>query len=124
MVFTCMGYNSELEYKDYYARELKFQEQVDAVNNEAGLAVPIDHRVNGREVEIILPAEIMTDHISGTVQFLRPSNALLDKTIALNPGADGRQKIDAGLSGGVYKMSVLCEAGGKKYYKEAVINLK
>ena len=26
LVFTCFGHKSELEYKDYYVRELKFQE--------------------------------------------------------------------------------------------------
>jgi hypothetical protein len=37
LVFTCFGHKTELEYKDYYARELRFQDQIDAATNAANL---------------------------------------------------------------------------------------
>lgn len=122
LVFTCFGHKTELEYKDYYARELSFQDQIDATANAAGLGTLIDYVVRDRSVQIILPKELLSQPISGTVLFLRPSDASKDKTIPLVPGEDGIQMIDPGFIKGVYKMQLSFKSAGKSYYKEAIIN--
>ena len=45
LVFTCMNNGSELESRDYYARELKYQAQIDATSNANALEHPLDYVV-------------------------------------------------------------------------------
>src|SRR5690349_21386396 len=81
LVFTCFRHKTELEFKDYYARELKFQDQIDARANADQLQVAIGYVVRDRSVEIILPKEILAPGMTGTVEFMRPSDASKDKRI-------------------------------------------
>ncbi len=124
LVFTCFGQKVELESKDYYARELKFQSQIDATSNANELVKPITHTVAGRSIEINFPQELLSPDFNGTVHFLRPSDSSKDKTIALNPDASGKQVLkDASLIRGVYKMQVSFVSKGKNYFKEEVVFL-
>ena len=124
LVFTCFGQKVELESKDYYARELKFQSQIDATSNANELVKPITHTVAGRSIEINFPQELLSPDFNGTVHFLRTSDSSKDKTIALNPDASGKQVLkDASLIRGVYKMQVSFVSKGKNYFKEEVVFL-
>ena len=122
LVFTCLGHKTELEFTDYYAKELKFQDQINAAENANQLDEPIDYIIRDRSIQIILPKQVLGDTISGNVNFLRPSDASKDKTIKLEPDEDGRQMIDPGFIKGVYKMRISFVNLGKNYYKEAIIN--
>ena len=122
LVITCFGHKSELESKDYYAKELKFQERIDATANCNRLTQPVTYRVMDRSVQIRLPEEILSGHPSGTVFFMRPSDSSKDKTIPLATDTEGLQMIDPGFVKGVYKMQISVRSGNKNYFKEAVIN--
>lgn len=121
LVFTCFRHKTELEYKDYYAKELDFQSQIDATRNAGALTAPIDYVIRDRSVQIVLPKEVVSESLKGTVHFIRPSDASKDKTISLMPGEDGIQMIDPGFIKGVYKMQLSFNSKGKSYFKEAVI---
>lgn len=122
LVFTCFNHSTELEFKDYYARELKFQEQIDARTNSERLSRPISYRVMDRAVLIELPEEVLSGDLKGSILFLRPSDASKDKEIPLAADAKGLQMIDPGFVKGVYKMQISFKSQGKAYFKEAVIN--
>ena len=125
LVFTCMGQKVELESKDYYSKELKFQNQIDATNNANALNVLIEHKVSGRSVEIQVPSELLAADFNGTVNFFRPSDSSKDKLITLKPDANGRQILsDASFVKGVYKMQVSFVSKGKNYFKEEVVFLQ
>ncbi len=49
LVFMCFGQKVELVSKDYYAQELKFQDKIDAINNEKGLSGSISHSLNAKK---------------------------------------------------------------------------
>lgn len=122
LVFTCMGEKIELESKDYYAKELKFQNQIDATNNVSSLSVPIEHLVKDKTVELTIPKELLSADFKGEAYFFRPSDSTKDKTIALKPDANGKQLLsDAGFIKGAYKLKISIESNGKSYYKEDVI---
>ncbi len=113
---------SELESKDYYARELKFQEQINATENSNLLKQPINYQVLDRTVQIQLPEEVLSETLTGTVDFIRPSDASKDKAVPLNVDEKGVQIINQGFEKGVYKMQISLKSAGKSYYKEAVVN--
>lgn len=122
LVFTCMGEKVELESKDYYAKELKFQNQINATDNVNTLSVPITHLVKNKTVELSIPQELMTAGFKGEAYFFRPSDSDKDKAITLNPDANGKQILsDASFIKGVYKLKISIESNGKSYYKEDVI---
>lgn len=122
LVVTCFGHKTELESKDYYARELKFQEQIIAEQNANALTEPIGYQVMERSVLVYLPAQILGETISGNVNFLRPSDSSKDKMFPLDPAKGGQQLFSEGFEKGVYKMRINLKSGNKNYYKEAVIN--
>ncbi len=125
LVTICFQNKTELEYKDYYARELKFQDQIDANNNALALSAPIEYAVEQSSVLISIPKEINTKDLEGTIHFLRPSDASMDKTFVLDPDDSGSQLIKKGqLSSGVYKMRIACKSNSIEYFKEAIIKIK
>ncbi len=125
LVFTCFGHKTELEHNDYYTRELKFQEQINASNNAAQLATPIDYEVKGAFVLVKIPKELLGEKLKGRIVFLRPSDASLDRAIDLRPNKDGSQTVNgSGFAKGAYKMQIAFSSHGKSYYKENTITLK
>ncbi|MES2679459.1 MAG: FixH family protein [Bacteroidota bacterium] len=122
LVITCFRHKTELEHKDYYAKEIKFQEQINASQNSEQLKNPITYKIMDRAVQIFIPTELLNRDLKGTVYFLRPSDASKDKSVMLATDEDGIQMIDPGLVKGVYKMQISFVSMGKSYYKEAVIN--
>jgi hypothetical protein len=125
LVFKCFGNESELEYKDYYAREIKFQDQIDASKNAEALSAPIEYIVANKHIEIVVPAELAGKNSIGSVELFRPSNSKLDRMFTLKTDENGHQVItDPSLSTGVYKLSLHITSGNKAYYKEGIITLK
>ncbi len=123
LVFTCFGHKTELEYKDYYARELQFQDQINAQQNNMNLKAPISHQVNGMELELFIPEELTQSDYSGSIHLMRPSNSEQDITLPIDPNAAGTQLVRMQQSGN-YKMRVTLKSGGKTYYHESVLRFK
>ena len=124
LAFICFGQKVELESADYYAKELKFQDQLDATENLNALPLEIKHIILDRSVLLVFPIELVSPDFSGKAYFLRPSDASQDQTIILSPGAEGRQMIASGFTKGVYKMQISFSSKGKNYYKERIINFQ
>jgi hypothetical protein len=126
LVFTCVGEKVELESKDYYARELRYQEQLDAINNLSGSSYTIQHQVNGKLVEVFFPQALLSSGVTGSINFLRPSDSSKDKLFALKPDASGRQVFgsDGCFIKGAYKMQISFTSKGKAFYKEAIVNFQ
>jgi len=125
LMFTCFGHPTELEYKDYYAREIKYQDQIDASSNANQLSAPIDYLVQESAITITVPAELIGNDLTGTISLLRPSDSKMDRTFDLKLSSTGQQVIsDASLPSGVYKLGISLKKADKSYYKEGIINLK
>jgi FixH len=122
LVFTCFGQKTELESKDYYAKELQFQNQINATSNANGLLKPLEHLVNGKSVLIKIPSELLTADFKGEVEFIRPSDSSKDLKLSLMPNTIGEQTIkDPSFIKGVYKMKISIESHGKNYFEESAI---
>lgn len=125
LAVTCFGHKVELESKDYYAKELKFQSQIDATNNANKLSGSIEHKVSGKSVEVTIPKDLLTADFKGEVNFFRPSDSSKDKKIAFVPDSSGKQVFkDASFIKGVYKMQLSFTSNNKTYYKENIINFQ
>lgn len=124
MVFISSNHKSELVAKDYYAQELKYQEKIDAVENEKKLQTSIDYKLENDSLILSFPLENVGSDFSGEILFFRPSDGSKDVKINLNFDKNGLQKISKTiLSKGVYKMCISWNNNNTKYYKEQVITI-
>jgi len=71
-------YSHDLVANDYYNRELKFQEKIEATKNAKNLKENIKIERVKEGMKIIFPKEFDTKLIKGKVFLYRPSNKQLD----------------------------------------------
>lgn len=114
----------ELESKDYYLQELKYQDKLDAIANAGKLSWNMDHSVDAKNVTLTIPSEY-ANSVSGEVYFFCPSNSDNDLKVKMNFDKDGKQVISkTKLKSGAYKLKLSWSALGKNYFKEEVITIK
>lgn len=118
LVFKSFGNKTELEYKDYYSREIHFQNQIDASENVTKLNKPIELVVETDKVNLSLPQELADKELDGTIYFLRPSDASSDYSLTLNTNKQGLQTIHHPFKKGLYKVQLTFNANNTSYYKE------
>ncbi|HQQ94083.1 MAG TPA: FixH family protein [Bacteroidia bacterium] len=114
----------DLEYKDYYSRELRFQDKINASENEASLKESITYELLDTELRIKAPSGLSPDSVKGELHFFRPSDANLDRTIPIHFDANGIQHLNRSVfHKGVYKLRISWTMNALPYYKEIVLNL-
>jgi len=124
LVFISATNKSELVSKDYYELELKYQDRIDAVNNEKKSAVSINYEIVDQFIVLeYLKSEIKKD-FKGEILFFRPSDSTKDLKIDLIFDDEGEQIISKNkLSKGVYKMCISWKNNKTLFYKEAIITI-
>jgi hypothetical protein len=125
LIILSSGVNNELESKDYYAKELAYQDKIDATQNENKLAQTINYEISGKQFILSLNATELNPSLSGVVFFYRPSEKALDKEYPIQFDSSGQQVIDLSkFKNGVYKVQITWKNNSINYYKEGTINLK
>lgn len=125
LVGLSMGINTELESKDYYAKELAFQDRIYASQNENKLIKTINYEISEKQFILSLDAAQINSTFSGNVFFYRPSDSSLDKDFPILFDSNGKQEINLNkFKKGVYKVQISWQNNAIKYFKEATINLK
>jgi hypothetical protein len=123
MVFLAINQKIDLVSPDYYAKELKFQDQIDQTKNARN--VEIKTIVSRQTITLHLPFEFKNLLISGTILFFKPSDSKKDRQFPLKCDASCTQTIPTRtLANGMYKLKINWEVNHQKYYqeKEIVIN--
>ena len=124
LVSICMRQTVELESKDYYAQELKYQDRINATNNEKDLSVSITHALVGKQLTLSIPKEQLATDFKGEIYFFRPSDSSKDITVKMQFDNTGNQTIELDkLQVGIYKVRLSWQSNSKKYFKESVINI-
>ncbi len=128
MVALTMTHKVDLVSEKYYQQEVAYQSRIDAANRAKALAEPVAWRIlpeaNGKVLEITYPQSIIQQGLSGTIMLLRPSTMGMDKTIAIAPDANGKQRVPLqDLLPGFWSLSLEWQAGGMSYYKASDVSL-
>jgi hypothetical protein len=114
----------DLVSNDYYAQELKYQQQIDRINRSRTLPKPIKCDYNKTENEVSLEYPKAVDHrkITGEIIFFRPSDARQDKLVRLQLDNNSKQKIDVqSLSSGFWRVKIFWKLDALEYYNEVVV---
>lgn len=115
----------DLVAPDYYAREIKYEERIQAVINAQSMNARIAVKKENRNIFITFPAQFNLNELSGNIVLFRPSDKRLDKTINLKLDSNFTQAISLdGLQNGYWKVQVSWNDKQKKYYEEFPLVLK
>lgn len=116
LYYTIRHNKVELVSKDYYAREVKYQEQIDREQNGlSATAYAFDIQAAAQVVSIQFPAAGVT----GDITFYRPADAALDFKIPIATAEDGSQVISTSkLAEGLWKIRVHWNEGGREFFRE------
>ena len=121
LVFMCFRQNVELVSKDYYVQEIKFQDKINAINNEKNLAGRISHSVNGKEIALTIDSTLVSENFEGTVNFFRPSDSSKDFQVKMNFTNNEQLISGTDLIHGTYKLQLSWVSNKTNYFKEEVI---
>ncbi len=120
MVYKSVTKNVDLVTPNYYEKEIKYQEQINKINNTNSLATNL--KIEAVDDAIILTYPSEYGKISGEISFYRPSDAKSDFKVIVEPGTDARQVISTvNLTKGLWKVQVNWKIVDKDYFSEEKI---
>ena len=121
MVTIAMKQNIDLVDKEYYKKELAYQEQIDKMTNTVqhkAIQVSLDEN---QPLIVLNFKESVND---GEIHLFRPSNAKEDLRITLATDEKGLQTIPySKLSSGFWRIKLDWAVGENEYYFEKELNL-
>lgn len=118
---TSKDYDHDLVTEDYYAKEMVYQQEIDAETNTRDLDEAILSKKTGEGWQIDFPKSLEPAKIKGTLAFYRPSNEKLDFELPLELTDQVVVIPEKRLLGGRWNITIDWEYEGKPYlYKESI----
>lgn len=119
LVVKSMRTRLDMASPDYYAEELKYQQNIDAQVNYHRLSASVNITQTQDAVEIAFPRECIGAALEGEVIFYRPSDSRKDFTLPLQLDGQGkllvaREKFDRGN----YRIKLRWTSGDTPYFQE------
>jgi len=119
LVVISMNQEIELESKDYYAQELKYQEKIDALNNTNTLNSELSYERIQNSLVINFPQEQKEKITYGEILFFCTSDSEKDKKIALSINENNSQSVSLNqLQKAKYTVKISWKCNTKNYFKE------
>jgi hypothetical protein len=119
MVYIAMTTKVDLVTDDYYEKELRYQQQIDIMNNSNDLDEKISISFSDDTIMVRYPKIGDWNSYRGTVSLFRPSDKSKDSTIVVALDSSFRQSIhSAALAAGLWRMKIAWSVDGKEYYHE------
>lgn len=116
MVVKSSSQKTDLVTTDYYAKELRYQDRIDAVNRTATLSAPLAYEVANQQLIIRFPKEFSGKQVTATVLLYCPSNE--EKDISSEYSGSG-ENININIpqrNTGAHELQVNWKADGKEYF--------
>lgn len=123
LVTGSMRQDFDLVSKDYYQKELEYQQIIDAGKNQASLSAPVSVHANERYVFIEFPVEFKESALTGTVLFYSEVNAAWDKSFPVEASINKVQIPRSALERTNYIVKINWKADNKDYFQQSAINL-
>ncbi len=125
LVYKTTTVKDDLVSPDYYAKELKFQEQVDKQKRAHDLKEQLSWNVDGKKIAIQFPSNMIAKNVKAEILFYNASDDKRDFTVSCSPDSNGLCQVNSDkLQHGVYEMKIDWSAAGVSYYNEGTINIQ
>ncbi len=115
-------YDHDLVTEDYYAEELKYQNDIDKEQNAKLLSQNLTWKKTNEGIVVKFPENFDAKKITGNVFLYRPSNKQLDFEIPISLSNHNLLIPDKRLLGGRWNIKVDWQYSGKSYlYKKEIL---
>lgn len=115
-----MRSNKEGAEKNYYEKDLLYEQEIQAVRNTQKLSEGISFELVGDKLLIQFPKDV--ENYLGEVFLLRPDDSQKDRKIPMQLNEDRKQIIDiATLQKGLWRAQVFWQMKGNKYQSQKFI---
>jgi hypothetical protein len=119
LIVMAFSQKVDLVSADYYEQELKFQGRIDRVERtrSAATQASVAYDAARQCITVSLPVEQARHEVSGRIELYRPSAAGLDRSVKLEPDANGVQRLDAaGMAPDLWKVRVSWTVEHQDYF--------
>ena len=123
MVFKSSIQKRDLVTPDYYAKELKFQERIDAVKKTQALSAPVKCELIDQQMVISFPKEFVGKSITGSILLYCPSDNNKDIEQAFSVSTNPYTMQLPVNKKGLYEVQISWQVDGISYYFETKLNL-
>ncbi|WP_114789383.1 FixH family protein [Niabella yanshanensis] len=125
MVYLSMRQTNEVVDANYYEREMKYQQVIDGKKNLLALGDSVTIMNDGAVIKVAFPPSTITRLDSGSIQFMKLSNAKDDKFIPMSGNKTALYQIPLSyISKGLYKVRIDWSNQGTPYYHEQSFNIQ
>jgi hypothetical protein len=125
LVYRAVGTDFELVEKDYYKKELRYQQVIDGTNRANTLSTAIELKQTEKEISLEFPKEMVGSDIKGTAWFYCAYDSKKDRKLPLELNTEGFQLFEIGkFSPGTYNVKIDWTANGKNYYTEKRLTIQ
>lgn len=116
MVGITITKNVDLVTSNYYDKEIKYQEEIDKINNTSRLKEQVKFDLGETSLLISFPALSAGSVIKGEVNFYRPSDSKKDFKVPIETDKDFKQVFDiSNIEKGLWKVKVNWNMDGMEY---------
>lgn len=123
MVFRTCGEKTDLEYSDYYQREVNYQTQINSSTALINSGLQPEVIVSSAQVEIQIPDSLCAEPFRGTVELHRTNDAALDVACELSSIQQGAIVPIGKLVAGLYDVRLNWSSNGSTYYYETTVTI-
>ena len=117
-----MNQDVVLETKDYYAKGISYQAQIDKMIRTNKLPEQLSIMQKGDEINFDFPKIFNSKKIEGKIFFYRPSDNNKDFTVNIEPDSSGMQIVPvSNVIKGLWKIKVDWLTGGTSYFNEKIL---
>lgn len=107
VIIFAYGEKVDLVTPNYYEKELKYQEEIEAQQKTLDMTEKISVEYQSQVLIIQLPKKFSVKELEGNILLYRPSDSSKDVKITLQPDSTGTQLVPtAGLSKGFWKIKI------------------
>lgn len=125
LVYRAIGTDFELVEKDYYKKELRYQQVIDGTNLANTLSTAIELKQTEKDISLEFPKEMVGSDIKGTAWFYCAYDSKKDRKFSLELNTEGIQLFEKDkFSTGTYNVKIDWTANEKNYYAEKRLTIQ
>lgn len=119
-VIFLMNQDVDLVTDNYYAKEIKYQQQIDRMNRTNAMGDEIKIVFEDGFIKLSFPEVYAHNKPVGTIQFYRPSNSKKDFTVPISIDTSSQQVVFTNnFDKGFWKIKLDWVTDSVEYYKES-----
>jgi len=125
IIIFAFGQKVDLVTPNYYEKELKYQDEINAQQKTLQLSEEVKIETAGSVLSLQIPNSFAAKISEGTILLYRPDDSVKDVNVELKPDSTGLQIIQTNkLASGFWKVKINWKSDGVSYSDEKSVFIK